>query len=57
MLEVSPPAGILVGFEEDDEEDEFNDYARRAGSKLVSLADKHKLWVDSRRDDVKSVAR
>jgi 4-amino-4-deoxy-L-arabinose transferase-like glycosyltransferase len=50
MLEVSPPAGVLVGFEEDDEEDDFNDYARRAGSKLVPLADEHQLWVNPRRE-------
>jgi 4-amino-4-deoxy-L-arabinose transferase-like glycosyltransferase len=57
MLEDSPPAGVLVGFEEDDEEDGLNDYARRTGSKLVPLADKHQLWVNSQRDYRTSIVR
>jgi len=45
LLEASPPAGVLVGFEEDDEEDEFNDYARKNGLKLMQLVDHHQIWV------------
>lgn len=44
LLSAAPPAGVLVGFEENGEE-EFNTYARRTGLKSVPLVDDHRLWV------------
>jgi len=47
LLAGAPPAGVLVGFEDDGEE-MFNAYGRRNGSRLLPLVDEHQLWVPIR---------
>lgn len=45
MLDVTPAAGVLVGFEEEKDEKQLNEYGRRNGSKLQPLEDDHQLWI------------